>query len=178
MSLETDKKFHQFIGIILKNEGGFQKIPQDWGNWYNGQLIGTKYGIAARYFADKYDIPNLTIEQAKEIYYNSFWSVQKVYLLDKIACDNTLLHLFDFGVNTNPWHANKSLQRIVGANIDGVIGDETKNKTLQYVKKYSKEELLMQYKSERQVWYQYTATKRNNRVFLQGWLDRIEHTKI
>ena len=47
------------ISVVLLNEGGFQKHPKDPGNWTGpnctGELIGTKYGIAARYFHHLYE---------------------------------------------------------------------------------------------------------------------------
>lgn len=37
----------QFFQNILKIEGGYQAMPDDNGNYCDGQLIGTKYGVSA-----------------------------------------------------------------------------------------------------------------------------------
>lgn len=64
--------FEKVFATILQKEGGFQKDPNDRGNYANGKLIGTKYGISAAAYPTL-DIPNLTIQQAKDIYYRDFW---------------------------------------------------------------------------------------------------------
>jgi len=59
--------------ITLDIEGGLSLDPNDPGNWYNGKLVGTKYGISAAVWGGRYDIPNLTEEQALEIYRVHYW---------------------------------------------------------------------------------------------------------
>ena len=70
--------------------------PNDSGNWYNGQLIGTKYGISAASWADQYDIPNLTLEQAQAIYRQHYWQASGADKLPWPACllvfDTAVLH--------------------------------------------------------------------------------------
>ena len=39
--------FNRCIVKILENEGGFQEDPDDPGNYADGVLKGTKYGISA-----------------------------------------------------------------------------------------------------------------------------------
>jgi lysozyme family protein len=69
--------FNQAFKVILKHEGGFQKLTTDKGNWTGGkigvgELKGTKYGISAAQFPDL-DIENLTIENAGAIYQSKYW---------------------------------------------------------------------------------------------------------
>lgn len=84
------------ITWILKWEGGFQANPADKGNYYNGQLIGTKYGISAASWGGQYDIPNLTIEQAKEIYRKHYWQAsgadKLAWPLCLLVMDTAILH--------------------------------------------------------------------------------------
>lgn len=64
------------VNKILKAEGAtFQNDPVDNGNFYKGQLIGSKYGITPNfYYAATKKVPtvdtikNLTADQAKQIY--------------------------------------------------------------------------------------------------------------
>ena len=64
--------FDQCIEHILDSEGRFTLNPNDKGNYTpSGELKGTKYGISARMYP-KLDIKNLTLEQAKLIYFLIF----------------------------------------------------------------------------------------------------------
>lgn len=84
------------IAFVLRQEGGLSLDPNDSGNWYNGQLIGTKYGISAASWADQYDIPNLTLEQAQAIYRQHYWQASGADKLPWPACllvfDTAVLH--------------------------------------------------------------------------------------
>lgn len=50
----------------------FENDPDDPGNYANGKLVGTKYGIDARSHPNV-DIRNLTEEAAKQIYWDDYW---------------------------------------------------------------------------------------------------------
>lgn len=86
--------FERAVQWILDREGGFQNNPADPGNYYNGQLIGTKYGISAASWGGQYDIQNLTIDQAKAIYREHYWRASGA---DKLAWPLSLL-VFDTAV--------------------------------------------------------------------------------
>lgn len=86
----TGDNWERSVAWVLDHEGGFQNNPNDVGNYYNGQLIGTKYGISAASWAGQYDIPNLTIDQAKQIYFDHYW---KPAGADKLAWPECLLVL-------------------------------------------------------------------------------------
>lgn len=86
--------------IVLKFEGGLSLDPNDRGNYFKGNLVGTKYGISAAAWGHHYDIPNLTHEQALGIYQEHYWRASGA---DKMPWPMCLIH-FDtavqFGVNT------------------------------------------------------------------------------
>lgn len=81
--------------IVLKIEGGLSLDPNDTGNWYKGQLVGTKYGISAAVWGGQYDIPNLTKAQALEIYKRAYWDAAGCNALQWPMC----LIVFDTAVN-------------------------------------------------------------------------------
>ena len=62
----TMSVFERCLKVVIRNEGGFQAHPSDRGNYrYNENtgewdLVGTKYGIAARFFPHV-DIANLSL---------------------------------------------------------------------------------------------------------------------
>lgn len=71
------KKAQAIVGI---NEGGYQDDPRDTGNWYNGILIGTNWGISAPTFAEylgrtptKSEMQSLSKVTAVEILRFGFW---------------------------------------------------------------------------------------------------------
>lgn len=85
---QLGSRFDTAVDIVLKHEGGYVWNPKDPGG-------ETKYGISKRSYPNV-DIKNLTIPQAKDIYYKDFW-VKCGF--DKIESDRIAFRLFDLGVN-------------------------------------------------------------------------------
>jgi len=167
------KLFDKCIDVVLMHEGGFTDNPNDLGNWIGGyktgKLVGTKYGIAARFFP-WIDIPNLTTEGAKAIFYWFYWRRMD---LDGINDEFAVLHIFDFGVNAGKRRAVRTAQRLVGVRADGVMGPITKRAINHYRGNFG-----VDYKHARREYYKYIATKRDNHIFLRGWLRRVDKTKF
>jgi len=77
-SVESAARCQIALTTIFKNEGGFQKLKNDSGNWTGGKigvgrLVGTKYGICAASYP-KVDIPNLTLQEAARYYQRDYWN--------------------------------------------------------------------------------------------------------
>jgi lysozyme family protein len=92
------KAFNRVIPLIISFEGGYANDPNDNGG-------ETKWGIAAK-FNPGVDIKNLTVEQAKDIYFRKYWL--------PIAGIETLepplqLVAFDTSVNSGPGTANRMI---------------------------------------------------------------------
>lgn len=122
MSEAFDRAFDYVVG----REGTYDRNPDDDGNWTGGQegkgeLKGTKYGISAASYPDL-DIENITLEQAKGIYWRDYW--------EKAGCESwpaqLALAVFDCAVNQGLGRAAKCLQRAAGVNDDGKIGPHTR----------------------------------------------------
>ena len=116
-----DKVFSRVIG----HEGGFQKMHHDRGNWTSGkvgegELKGTKFGLAAMTYPDL-DIENLTVEQAKAIYFEDWWVPLK---MDRFR-PAMQYQFFDAAINHGASNATKMLQRAAGTKDDGIIGGQT-----------------------------------------------------
>lgn len=132
--------FNKCIAVVIKTEGGFQKNPKDKGNWANGVLKGTKYGISAKSYPDL-DIENLTEEKAKEIYFRDYWGVCK---LDGIEDPNAALQILDFAVTSGPFRAVRVAQKCSFAHEDGIMGPasiKAINQSLCFLDKYKNERL-------------------------------------
>jgi lysozyme family protein len=153
--------FTKSINIILENEGGYVNHPSDPGG-------ETRFGIAKKFYPDL-DIKNLTRNQAIEIYFRDYWSKMNLH---NIYDENLVLQVFDMGVNAGIRTAIKIVQRIVEAEPDGIIGEETTTLINDY-----QDDLLELYKQERKKYYFDLARRKPAlRVFLKGWINRIDNT--
>lgn len=151
--------FEQCIKVILRHEGGYVNNPNDWGG-------ETKYGIAKRFFPEL-DIKNLTIEEAKRIYFDYYWTPMN---LTGIIIPENILEIFDMGVNAGRSNAIHMAQRLVGSQPDGKMGPLTTKKINSFP------DFLKKYKQARVEYYMRVSMKRNNKVFLKGWLNRVSTT--
>lgn len=159
-----DKSF----GRVFRNEGGFQNDRADRGNWTSGrvgvgQLLGTKYGLAAMTYPDL-DIPNLTLEEAKAIYKRDWW--------DKLRMDKfrpaMQYQMFDAAINHGMRNATKMLQRAAGAKPDGIIGPKTR----EAIAEVELNDLLMCFLAER---LEFMTVIHTWPRFGKGWARRIAH---
>jgi lysozyme family protein len=123
-----EQRFLQAFDTLIEHEGGFINDPVDAGG-------ATNYGISLRFYqlikpdATKQDIENLELEDAKEIYYNQWWTK---YNYDNIKHFGLAEKLLDFSVNMGPSQAHILLQKAVNAfcgynrlAVDGLIGPNT-----------------------------------------------------
>jgi lysozyme family protein len=169
--------FNWCIKVILKNEGGYGNHPADPG----GETI---YGIADAADGKKdglididrdgtgdVKVKDLTIDQAKEIYYKRYWLPMKV---EGIKLPELALQVFDMGVNAGIGRSARILQRVVGAKEDGDIGP----KTLSLIDGYQGD-ILEAFKQARKDFYLGLAKiKPDYQVFIAGWLHRVEQTRL
>ena len=113
------QRFERLVGMILNHEGGYVYDPVDPGG-------ETKYGISKRSYPHV-DIKNLTIEQAKDIYYRDWWLRLRC---NEIQDDRIAQKLLDTCINVGAMTGVRILQRAlcdVGqpVSIDGLIGPQT-----------------------------------------------------
>jgi lysozyme family protein len=172
------------IDVVLRNEGGFQDNPNDPGNYVNGVLKGTNFGIAAKYFPSE-DIKNLTRERAVELYLKYFWEPMN---LEGINDDELVLQIFDFGVNAGRRRSIRLIQGIVNAEpVDGICGPITKGRINSFkpITKVQQDGKEIEYTAidlfrEGRKHYYIDLANRNPDldVFLQGWLNRINRCKF
>lgn len=158
------KAFDRVIG----HEGGFQNDPNDPGNWTKGkigqgELKGTKFGIAAASYPHV-DIENLTLDQAKIIYYNDWWKKLNMSRFRPAMA----YQMFDAAINHGSHNANRMLQRAVGVKDDGIIGPIT----MAAYREISIDNCLLRFLAERLEFF----TRLNNfDKFGRGWSRRTAH---
>lgn len=80
MKPDFDKCFER----TMKNEGPYQAMSGDSGNWYNGELMGTAYGITPAFVKDRLKLTptkaymqSITFEKARDIYRNTIWKMMR-----------------------------------------------------------------------------------------------------
>jgi lysozyme family protein len=117
--------FSECDAFTAPAEGGLSVDPTDPGNWTggkvnDGQLLGTKYGIAC---ADHpgVDIANLTPDAAAAIRKAGYWTPNSC---DEFAPGVDLM-VYDEDVNTGDGRSAKILQGCAGVVQDGAIGTVT-----------------------------------------------------
>lgn len=111
-TIPSDDNWRRAYPHVLRIEGGLSLDPNDPGNWYQGKLVGTKFGISAAVWGGQYDIPNLTEAQALDIYRQHYWRAAGCENLPWPLC----LVVFDTAVN----HGVGVAQELLGQHSDPV----------------------------------------------------------
>ena len=93
-------KAHKYI---VEEEGGYQDLANDTGNYSDGLLIGTNYGISAdtlksylKRTPSRQDMESLSFDDAVLIYIQMYWN--KI-LGDEIKNQSVALLIYDGSVN-------------------------------------------------------------------------------
>ncbi len=145
--------FDKAFAMVIGEEGGYVNNPNDPGG-------ETKYGICKRDYPDV-DIKNLTIDQAKQIYYRDYWSKIKG---DQLPWPLSV-YVFDGAVNQGTEAAVKLLQKTLGVAQDGIFGTATLGKAITLTP-----DGMALYLADRAL--RYTGT-RNFDTFGRGWFKRL-----
>lgn len=158
-----ENKFEILFKYILLVEGGYSNHKNDRGG-------KTKYGITQA-VARNYGIEDLTIEQAKEIYYKKYYLKNK---LDKVDNVKIALSIFDFVVNSGLYGIRKAQQALkelgYKITIDGIIGEQT----IKYLNVVNENKFLAKYHELQIRFYNTLAnSKPSQKVFLKGWINRV-----
>ena len=112
------------------------------------------------------DVRAMTIDEAKAIYRDRYWNAMRGDDLPP-GVDYCV---FDYGVNSGVGRAAKVLQRLVGAGVDGTIGDVT----LAAVRSADAEQLINRICDERLAFLQGLSTWG---VFGNGWGRRVREVR-
>ncbi len=110
------------LRLMFGHEGGYVNAKTDSGG-------PTKYGITHRTLAANRGLKSvtaaqvkaLTLAEAEEIYRKSYWTQSGGDLLPA-GLDYAA---FDFGVNSGPSRAVRTMQEVVGVAQDGIVGVQT-----------------------------------------------------
>lgn len=165
-SVKYSDKFNRAIATILKHEGGYVNHPNDPGG-------ETKYGITKRTYPHL-NIRTLTVDDAKEIYYNDWWAKHGYENFEFLVAEK----VFDMAVNMGARRAHKLLQKAannLGVRpqlvVDGIIGRNTLTKVNSLNGAAVREELR---KQQKDYYLRLIAKRPSLAVFKNGWLRRAQ----
>lgn len=154
---------------LIGHEGNYTNNPKDPGNWTGGRVgagvnKGTKYGISAAAYPFQ-DIFNLTLEQAKEIYFLDYWvKFGADYLPQPMV-----YQMWQFGVNAGAGNARRCLQRAIKVAADGQIGTVT----IAAVQSITLNDLLMRFNAQCIRHYVSLESFGPHEGFGRGWMARV-----
>jgi len=166
--------YNKAFEVVIGHEQGYVNDPDDPGG-------ETKYGITKRAFPNE-DIKNLTLERAKEIYYNNYWNTKKMNLDEISKFDEKIaIKLFDQGVNQGMKIAAEFLQTAINLTlkninllkVDGFAGNNTIF-MLNKINKKDKDVLIKIIKGLQFKRYYDIIINNNNLIkYVKGWVRRI-----
>ena len=166
--------FYPAVALVLKHEGGLEDNLND----DNGI---TNFGISLIFYkalkpdATALDIKNMTIEKARQIYEDCFWSPNKYAEINYQRLANRML---DLSVNMGAKKANSLLQQAINSinaktlAVDGVIGEHT----ISCTNAQNPQKLYAALIDMAELEYKEIAQFSDNAQWLQGWLTRLHDT--
>lgn len=169
------EKSQKIVGI---NEGGYQRDPDDKGNWYKGILIGTNWGIAAPTLArflgripSSVEMKALSRATAESILKRNYWETNHY---DKLDNQSVATLLYDGAVNHGVGGmrllTEKALKRLKKPFYKGKVFTAQGIDHLNSVNQKALFDALKQVRAE-----SYKAS--SQKKYLKGWLNRLERIK-
>lgn len=141
----TDDLFNRALGFVLKWEGGFVDNPDDLGGRTNKGITQSTYNAYLRNkgLANK-DVKLISDNEVKDIYYNNYWLAAGC---DRMT-DIFAAACFDTAVNMGVSRVDEFLRAAGWQDLDKFL-EARRNK------------------------YKEFAKYGNQKIFLQGWLNRL-----
>jgi len=170
-------KFNLAFSRMLSHEGNYINDPDDLGGeTYKGIARNSHRSWSGWPIIDSYkiksDFPKSLETDEKlqslveQFYFDNFWKPLKA---DQIQNQTSADSVFDFAVNAGVTTSTRLVQSIVGAKIDGIIGEQTLNKINSMDFGYFQAALTV----AKIKYYMNIIRKRpTSKKFLLGWISR------
>ena len=163
--------------IVGINEGGYQNLADDSGNWYKGLLIGTNWGIAAPTLASFLgrtptvaDMKNLSRSTAESILKRNYWLKNH---FEKLKNQSVATMLYDGAVNHGVGGI-LSITKIALARLNHPITKVFTSDGISKLDTLNQKDLFFTLKQVRTERYKASPKKK----YLKGWLNRLERIKF
>jgi len=163
------KRFLDSFRTLIGFEGEYSTQPADRGG-------ETKYGISKKSYPNR-DIANLTLEDAKAIYYVDFWHALR---LDEVEDDQVAFEIFDTAVNCGTRTAARIAQKalkFLGSRleVDGIMGTRTISAINTWIR-HDPELLHKALNGYQFIHYaKIIEADESQLAFSRGWLRRIQY---
>lgn len=160
--------------LVLQLEGNYSNDPDDHGGATNFGIIQKEYD---RYRGTKdltqQSVKNITLTEAKEIYYFDYWLKGKCDVIDQLDKPNLAIYHFQSVVNFGISGGNQLLQRALGISDDGIIGKIT----IGEVNKQTEFNVIFHYwREQRNKYRRIVSRNETQKKFLNGWFNRTDRT--
>lgn len=165
---------------LMAHEGKLSVDTKDRGNWFNGQLVGSKYGITGAALAKYRGVKSITAQQmaaltkaeAIQIALADYYHGPKI---DELEWNAVTCSVLDMGYNAGPGTAIKLLQRMIGVNNDGGIGPFTDRAYSEYIEDHGVVKAAEAYCDARLSYYDAIIRARPaNAKYRNGWKARAQ----
>ena len=122
-AIALDARFERAVKILLRHEGGYVNHAADDGGPTNMGVTLATFRQYVKPAGTIEDLKNLTVDQARAVYRQQYWSACRCEELP----DGLAYATFDFAVHSGTDRAIRTLQRAIGAEggPDGVFGSKT-----------------------------------------------------
>lgn len=155
---------------LFEIEGGFVNHPSDPGGATNlgitRRTLANWRGVHPYWDLPIEDVRKLTTSEATSIYAAKYWR--------RCNCDELPngidIAVFDYAVNSGPLRAISALQRLVGANVDGIVGPHTKSQIAAAIGNQQAHRLVGKYMDQR---LQFLQSLKTFSTFGRGWSKRV-----
>lgn len=159
--------YRVLVPIIKKWEGGFSNNPNDSGG-------ATNKGVTLATFRQFYgqnktvnDLKAITDAQWLNIFLSGYWNKVRATEIKNQSIANIIV---DWAWASGPDTAARKVQKIVGVDVDGIVGP----KTLSAINAYNPQQLFDKIKAARIAFVENLVKQRpKDLTFLQGWKNRI-----
>lgn len=163
----------KLIPHILKFEGGFVNDPDDLGGHTNKGVTYQTYKLYKRRKGlpepTIEDLINLSNEEFTEILKSLYWDA---CLGDRINSQSVANAIVDWAWNSGTKTAVREVQRILGVEDDGIVG----NITLAAINSYSPLPLFGAIQTARKFYIERICVARpKNKKWYNGWMNRINN---
>lgn len=151
--------------FILKWEGGFVNDPNDSGGATNKGVTLATYRRYKGKSASVDDLKVITDEEWTAIYKEMYWDKFKADEINSQAVANLIVDWYWMS-GTN---AIKYVQRLIGADEDGIVGKQT----LARLNAKGDGLVLDIYNCRKDFYHRIVASRPSQKRFLRGWLNRL-----
>lgn len=164
-------RFEECLSFVLEAEGGYVKNKNDPGGATNKGITQLTYDTYRRSVGRlPQPVMLITEKEVSDIYRMDYWNRTKCDILNS-PID---LIIFDAAVNCGPKQASIFLQRSLGVDPDGIIGNKTIEAFDNDIKSGMLDELVNNLIEQRRSYYKSICqSKPGLVVFLNGWMNRI-----